>query len=52
MAWENHGTYGWHIDHKTPLASAKNEEDVYKLFFYKTLQPLWATENLSKGSRM
>lgn len=52
MAWENHGTYGWHIDHKTPLASAKNEEDVYKLFFYKNLQPLWATENLSKGSRM
>lgn len=51
MTWENHGTYGWHIDHKIPLASAKNKEEVYKLFHYTNLQPLWAKENLSKGAR-
>lgn len=52
MNWENHGTYGWHIDHKIPLASAKNQEDVYKLFHYLNLQPLWCKENLSKGSKI
>ena len=50
MTWENHGTHGWHIDHKIPLASAKNKEDVYVLFHYKNLQPLWAIENLRKGA--
>ena len=52
MTWENHGIYGWHIDHKIPLASAKNQEDVYGLFHYENLQPLWANENLSKGSSL
>lgn len=51
MNWGNYGFYGWHLDHKIPLASAKNEEEIYKLFFFKNLQPLWATDNLSKGSK-
>ena len=52
MTWENHGTYGWHIDHIVPLSSAKNEQDVIKLFHYTNLQPLWANENLSKGNKI
>ncbi len=51
MTWQNHGTYGWHIDHKTPLASAKSEQDVLELFHYTNLQPLWAKDNLMKGGR-
>lgn len=50
MSWENHGE--WHIDHITPLASAKTDADVLRLSHYTNLQPLWAPENLSKGDKM
>ena len=52
MTWENHGKYGWHIDHIIPLSSATTEEELYKLCHYTNLQPLWAEENLSKGNRI
>lgn len=50
MNWENRGE--WHIDHIIPLASAKTEEEVYKLCHYTNLQPLWAEENLRKGNKI
>ena len=50
MCWENQGE--WHIDHKIPLASAKTEEELYKLCHFTNLQPLWATENIKKGSKI
>ena len=50
MSWENYGD--WHIDHIIPLSSAKSEEEIYKLCHYSNLQPLWAQENLSKGSKL
>jgi len=50
MSWENMRL--WHIDHITPLASAKDSEEVAKLCHYTNLQPLWAEDNLSKGCRM
>ena len=51
MTWENHGE--WHIDHIKPCASFNllNEEEQKKCFHYTNLQPLWASENLSKGSK-
>lgn len=52
MTFENHGRYGWHIDHIKPLATSKNEEDIYKLNHYSNLQPLWAIDNLKKGSKI
>lgn len=52
MTWENHGE--WHIDHIKPCASFNllNEEEQQKCFHYTNLQPLWAAENLSKGSKI
>jgi hypothetical protein len=52
MSWENHGLYGWHIDHIIPLSSAKTEEEVYELCHYTNLQPLWSTDNLKKGAKI
>jgi len=48
MSWENRSE--WHIDHIIPLASAKNEDELIKLFHYTNLQPLWAIDNLKKGA--
>jgi hypothetical protein len=50
MSWDNYGE--WHVDHIIPLASAKNEEEIIKLFHYSNLQPLWGMENKIKGSKM
>lgn len=50
MTLDNHGE--WHLDHITPLAIAKTEEEVIKLNHYTNFQPLWATENLIKGSKI
>ena len=49
MTWENYGK--WHVDHVVCLSSAKTEEELYKLCHYTNLQPLWAVDNLRKGSK-
>ena len=48
MSWLNHGE--WHIDHRRPCASfdLSNEVELKMCFHYTNLQPLWATDNLSK----
>ena len=50
MTWENKGA--WHIDHIIPTCTAKTEEDLIRLNHYTNLQPLWAEENLKKGSKL
>ena len=50
MKWSNQGE--WHIDHIIPLASAKNEKELRKLCHYRNLQPLWATDNMSKSDKI
>ena len=54
MTWDNHGYKGWHIDHIIPCASfdLTDLEQQKKCFHYTNLQPLWASENLYKGSKI
>lgn len=52
MSWNNYGYYGWHLDHTIPLSSAKTEEEIYKLYHYTNLQPLWAEDNLRKSNKI
>lgn len=49
MTWENRNE--WHIDHIVPLSSAKTEDEIYMLCHYTNLQPLWAIDNMKKGSK-
>ncbi len=51
MDWENRGlyngelNYGWDIDHKIPISSAKTENDIIRLSHYTNLQPLCSYTN-------
>lgn len=51
MTWDNYGkyngeyNYGWDIDHKLPLSSARNEEELIKLNHFTNLQPLCSKIN-------
>lgn len=51
MTWENHGNKGWHIDHIKPISSFA-DEFLRDAFHYTNLQPLWAIDNLKKGSKI
>jgi hypothetical protein len=54
MNWNNHGLYGWHIDHIKPCASFNLLEEVQQkqCFHYTNLQPLWAEENIIKSDNI
>ena len=52
MTWDNYGYYGWHLDHIIPLSTAKTEKEIYVLYHYTNLQPLWAEDNLRKSNRI
>ena len=50
MTWDNHGE--WHIDHFIPLKYENPTiEEVIERLHYTNTQPLWASENMSKGNR-
>jgi hypothetical protein len=51
MSWDNYGE--WHIDHIRPCASFDLTDPAQQraCFNFKNLQPLWAKDNLSKGSK-
>lgn len=56
MNWGNYGISGWHIDHKIPVSAfnfkTPNDIDFKRCWSLKNLQPLWAKDNCSKGSRV
>lgn len=52
MTLSNYGE--WHIDHKIPCSSfdLTKTEDQERCFHYLNLQPLWASDNLSKSNKL
>jgi len=52
MTWDNHGKFGWHLDHIVPLASAKSNDDAIRLSHYTNIQPLWWLDNLRKSAKV
>ena len=54
MSWDNWGMDGWHIDHKIPLVSfdLTIREQLLQAVHYTNLQPMWAVENMQKGSKL
>lgn len=52
MSWGNHGE--WHLDHIKPCFSfdLTNPEELKACFHYSNYQPLWASDNLSKGHKL
>ena len=53
MTWDNWSLHGWHIDHIIPLAAfdLTDKDQFLKACHYTNLRPLWATDNLAKGSK-
>ena len=50
MTWDNYGE--WHIDHIKPqcLFDFTDEEQIKECWALENLQPLWAKDNIKKGS--
>ena len=53
MSWENYNHKIWHLDHIKPLAcfDMTKEEDQRQAWHWTNFQPLWASENMSKGAK-
>lgn len=51
MDWSNYGKGGWHVDHIRPVRSFPPETPVSVMSALSNLQPLWESENCSKGGR-
>ena len=52
MTWENQGRGGWELDHIRPLSSfdLTDPDQAKQAFHWSNCQPMWASENYSKGS--
>lgn len=53
MSWDNWKFDGWHLDHIIPLCKfdLTDSEQFKKAVHYTNLQPLWASENMSKNGK-
>jgi hypothetical protein len=54
MTWDNHGRYGWHIDHIIPLSAfdLSDSAQVKKACHWFNLRPLWEFENISRSNNV
>jgi hypothetical protein len=50
MSWDNRNE--WHIDHIKPVSSFDKNEKMSVVNSLENLQPLWAKDNLTKGSKI
>ena len=52
MSWDNYGQ-GWHVDHIKPKDAfcLEEEEELLKCWGLDNLQPLWASDNLTKSNK-
>lgn len=53
MTWDNWGNKKgmWSFDHIIPFSQARTKEEVYKLFHFSNVRPMWYIENLRKGRK-
>lgn len=55
MTWDNHGLFGWHIDHIIPKSifnySSPNDPGFKECWALKNLRPLWAMDNIRKSNK-
>ena len=56
MNWDNYSHSGWHIDHIIPISkfnfTTYDDIDFKRCWALSNLQPMWASENMSKGNRL
>lgn len=53
MSWDNHGRFGWHIDHIKPLCKfdLTDIEQFKEACHHTNLQPMWWRPNIVKGGK-
>lgn len=51
MSWSNYGA--WHVDHIVPVSAFDMSDPAQQreAFVYTNLQPMWASDNLSKSAK-
>lgn len=52
MSWSNRSK--WHLDHVKPCSSfdLTKDDEVLQCFHWSNYQPLWAIDNMKKGSKI
>jgi hypothetical protein len=50
MSWDNYGV-SWQVDHICPVSLAETYEEAVKLNHICNLQPMWSSDNGSKGAK-
>jgi hypothetical protein len=52
MSWENYGE--WQVDHRVAISrfDLADPVQVLKAMHFTNLQPMWASENASKGAKL
>ena len=50
MNWDNHGRFGWHIDHIKPINTFNLDDpnQIVECWKYTNLRPLWWLDNLTR----